>query len=56
MHGIDLHKLTGLYCCLLLFFNIIMRNRFGMCVSISLNGSISVIIAQGGDNHNTLGK
>lgn len=56
MQSMCVSKFTSLYCCLLLCFNIIMRSCFGMCVSISLNGSVSVTIAQGENDHCTPGK
>lgn len=56
MQSIYLYKFSGLYCCLLLSFTVTVRSHFGMCVTISLNGSISVTVAWGRNDHSTLGK
>lgn len=47
MQSIYLYRFSGLYCCLLLFFNRIMRSYFGMCVLALMEALVSVLLTVG---------
>lgn len=47
MQSVYLYKFSGLYWCLLLFFNIIVRVYFGMCVLALMEALVSLLLGVG---------
>lgn len=47
MQSVYLYKFSGLYWCLLLFFNIIVRIYFGMCVLALMEALVSLLLGVG---------